>query len=169
MKGTKIIVSSHHKGVFEECKVVGTPYPGCVMEIDWAVEPVEGVFSWQAYGTTAASGGNGVTNDGDQKVIAILLEKKQEGAIYSTAYADGDRGHLYFPVMGEQFNMIFANVVGTGDTFAIGQEMMLEDGTGHLLACDSNAEAHPFTCLETVGTALTADAWKWVRFNGSAG
>ena len=34
MKGTKIIVSSHPKGVREECKIVGTPKPGTVMELD---------------------------------------------------------------------------------------------------------------------------------------
>ena len=168
MKGTKIIVSSHPRGVFEECTIVGTPKPGTVMELDDGVSAVGNVFSWAAYGTDAASGGNNVTNDGDRKIIAILLEKKHEGGDYNTAYAAGDRGYLYFPLMGETFNMILENQAGTGDAFTIGQELMVDDGTGKLLACDTNAEAHPFMCLETV-SALTADAHAWVMFTGSAG
>ena len=168
MLGTKIIGSSHPRGVREECTIVGTPKPGTVMEMDYNVSPVGGVYSWQAYGTTAASGGQGVSADGDRKIIAILLEKKHEGGIYSDAYADGDRGYLYYPIMGERFNMLVANISGTGDSFSVGDEMMVEDGTGKLLICDSDAEAHPFTMQES-SSALTADAWKHVIFNGSAG
>lgn len=168
MQGTKIIVSSHPKGVFEECKIVGTPKPGTVMELDDGVAPVGNVFSWAAYGSDAASGGNNVTADGDRKIIAILLEDWGQGKIYSDAYAAGDRGYLYFPVMGETFNMLLQDVAGTADDFTIGQELMVDDGTGKLLACDTDAEAHPFMCLETV-TDPQADHWTWCMFTGSAG
>ena len=169
MKGTRILVTSKPRGVFEEVIIVGTPKPGTVMEIDAAVEPIGNVFTYQAYGTTAASGGNYVAADGNKKAIAVLLENDHEGKTYDDAYAAGDRGKVYYPAMGEQFNMIVQVQSGTGDTFAIGDEMMVDDGTGKLLACDSDAEAHPFTNLETEATPLDADEWKWVRFNGAGG
>lgn len=165
MKGVKIQVSSHPKGVREECKIVGTPKPGTVMELDDGVAAIGNVFSWAAYGSDAASGGNNVTADGDQKIIAILLEDWAQGKTYDDAYADGDRGYLYFPLPGETFNMIIQVQAGTGDAFTIGQELMVDDGTGKLLACDSDAESHPFMCLETV-SALSADAHTWVMFTG---
>ena len=70
--------------------------------------------------------------------------------------------------MGEEMNMLVEDVAGTGDDFHIGEEMMVDNGTGKLLTADDNAEAHPFTCLEVV-TNPTADHWMHVRFNGSAG
>lgn len=168
MKGSRIIIASNMRGVVESCYINGTPQPGTVMELDAAVEPVGNLFTWQPYGTTAASGGNGVTNDGDRKVIAVLLEKDDEGLSYDDAYADGDMGRVYFPVMGEELNMLVENQPGTADSFAIGDELMVDDGTGKLLACDNNAENHPFTCRETL-SALTADAWVRCQYNGSAG
>lgn len=168
MKGNRIVIASPMRGVVEHCYVGGTPKPGTVMEIKPATAAVGGLFTYQAYGTQAASGGKFVSNDGDRKCIAVLLEKDQEAGIYSDAYADGDMGRVYFPLPGEQLNMLVANIAGTADSFAIGDELMVDDGTGKLIACDADAEAHPFTVLETVA-ALTADTWVRCRFNGEGG
>ncbi len=171
MKGTAIIASGGSgspRGLFDECIINGTPKPGVVMEMDDSVAAVGNRFTWQPYGTTAGSSGQGVDNDGDRKIIAILTEDRKQGGIFSTAYVSGNRGYLYFPAMGETFNMLVEDVGGTGDDFFIGEEMMVDNGTGKLLTHDSDAEAHPFTCLEEV-TNPTADHWMWVRFNGSAG
>jgi hypothetical protein len=168
MKGTRILISSPTKGVYEDIIVSGTPKPGTCMELKPATEPEGNIFTYEAYGVQAASGGKFVSNDGDRKAIAVLLEKDQEGKTYNDAYADGDRGRVYFPAAGEELNMLFENQSGTGDAFAIGDEAMVGNGTGKLLACDSDAEAHPFTVRETVA-ALTADAWIRCRFNGEGG
>jgi hypothetical protein len=167
MKGTRILVSSPTRGVYEDIIVHGTPKPGTCMEIVPATEPIGNVFEYAVYGTQAASGDKFVTADGNRKAVAILLEKDQEGKTYNDAYVDGDRGRIYWPAMGEQFNMLVENQSGTGDSFAIGDEMMIDDGTGKLLAV-SSPEAAPFTILETLA-ALTADTWAWCRFNGEAG
>lgn len=168
MKGTRILITSKPRGVFEDVYINGTDKPGTCMEIDAAVAAVGNVFTYQAYGTTAASGGNFVSNDGDRKAIAVLMEKDHEAKTYDDAYADGDMGRVYFPAVGEDLNMLVANVAGTGDSFAIGDELMVDDGTGKLMACDSDAEAHPFTVRETM-SALTADDWVWCKFNGEGG
>lgn len=168
MKGSRILITIKPCGVFKNVYVSGTPKPGTVMEIKKATAPVGNVFTYAAAGSQAASGGIGMSNDGDRKAIAVLLEKDQEGKTYDDAYEDGDMGRVYYPVMGEELNMLFENQAGTGDSFAIGDEAMVDDGTGKLLACDSDAEAHPFTVLETVA-ALTADGWVWCQFNGEGG
>lgn len=168
MKGTRILVTAKPGGVFEDVYVVSTPKPGTCMEIEPAIEPVGNVFSYACYGTQAASSDKFVTGDGNRKAVAVLLEKDDEGRIYSTAYADGEMGRIYWPRMGEQLNMILEDVSGTGETFAIGDELMIDDGTGKLLAV-SSPEAAPFTLLETVSTAPTADHVRWCRFNGECG
>ncbi|KKN70643.1 hypothetical protein LCGC14_0429160 [marine sediment metagenome] len=168
MKGTRILVTSKPRGVFEDVYVVGTPKPGTIMEIEPTTAEVGGLFHYAVYGTQAASSGQYVSNDGDRKAIAILLEYDQQGGIYSRSYVDDELGRIYWPVMGEQFNILVEDVAGTGDDFAIGEEMMVDDGTGKLLTADSNAEAHPFTALEVV-TDPTADHWIWCRFNGEGG
>jgi hypothetical protein len=167
MKGTRILVTSEPRGVYEDIIVVGTPKPGVCMEIA-TVEPVGGIYSHAVYGTRAASGGQGVTADGDRKAIAILLERDQDGSTFDDAYVDGDYGRVYYPAMGEFVNMRFEDVAGTGDDNTIGEEMMVDDGTGKLLTADSDAEAHPFTCLETTVNPL-ADHLELCRFNGEGG
>ncbi len=170
MKGTAIIVlagSGSPRGFFDECLVNGTPYPGTVMEMDDTIPAVGGRFTWQPYGTTGASGGQGVSNNGDRKIIAILTEKRDDAGVFSTQYADGDRGFLYFPSMGEQFNMLMQDIL-TDEFWFIGEEFMIHNSSGQLLSADNNAEAHPFTCLERI-SKLAVDVRVWTRFNGSAG
>ena len=168
MKGTRILISSPSRGFFEHVYITGVPEPGVCMEIKPSTEPVGGLFNYQMYGTQAASGEQYISASGNRKAVAILMEKDDVGGIYSRAYVANEIGRIYWPAMGEQFNIVVANVSGTGDTFIIGQEMMLEDGTGQLVT-GSSSEACPFTMLETVATALTVDTRKWVRFNGECG
>lgn len=168
MKGTRILITSKPRGVFEDVYITGTPKPGTVMEIKPSTEPVGNIFNYQAYGTQAAATEQYVSNDGDRKCIAVLLEKDQEGKTYDDAYVAGDMGRVYFPVMGEQLNMLFEDVSGTGDDLIIGEECMVDDGTGKILTADNNAEVHPFTVLETVTNPM-ADHWVRCRFNGPGG
>ena len=168
MEGTRIRVAAPQRGVKENIIVSGTPKPGTVMEIVPSTAAVEGIYTYAVYGTQAASGGQYVSNDGDRKAIAVLLERDQEANTFDDAYTTGDRGRVYFPAMGERMNMLVEDVSGTGDDFIIGEELMVDDGTGKLLTADSNAEAHPFTSLEAVTNPL-ADHWLLCRFNGEGG
>jgi hypothetical protein len=168
MKGTRIQVS-HPGGAAKGVQLEGviatgqTPKPGTVMEMT-ATALVGTLNTWTPYGVTAASGGNFVNADGDRKMIAILLEDF-DGGYYDTAYAAGDMCRIYIPQAGEEFNMILENQSGTGDAFTLGQELMVDNGTGKLLACDSDAESQPFHIMEAA-SALTADAHNWVMFRG---
>lgn len=156
-KGNNIVVSAEPRGRREECIVSGTPKPGTVMEIKAATEPVGGRFTYQAYQDAVA--------DGDQRLIGVLDMDSLQGRLATTAYADGERGFIYFPLPGEELNMLVANIAGTGDSFAIGDIMIVDDGTGKLIATTGTPESEPFIVMETVA-ALTADALVWCKFTG---
>lgn len=158
-KGTEIIVSSEPRGVFKECIVSGTPKPGTVMQIKAATEPVGGAFTYEAYDRAY---------DAMPSPIAVLLPDRLQGKLETEAYTSGDRGFLYFPVAGEELNMIIENVAGTADDYAIGDLLEVNDGTGKLQDASTstlNNRAAPFTVLETI-TDPTADYLAHVMFNG---
>lgn len=171
--GSGIIISAGGgapRGLFDEGFLgadSGTLKAGIIMEMDDNIAAVGGRFAWQPYGTTAGASGQGVENDGDRKIIAILLPYDTTGGVRETDQTTGSRCKLYYPAMGEELNMLLKDVSGTGDDYHIGEEMMVEDGTGKLLSADNNAEAQPFQCLEVI-TDPVGDNYMHVRFNGSA-
>jgi len=156
-KGTEIIVTANPRGVKAEGFVSGTPKPGTCMQVKAATEPVGGRHTWEVFNADA---------DGNRRIIAILLPKRLEGGLETAAYVDGDRCYLYFPLPGDMLNMLVANISGTSDTFGIGDLLMVDDGTGKLIASTGSPESEPFVMMETVSTALTADTLEWVMFTG---
>lgn len=156
-KGNEIIVSPVPRGVFLEGTISGTPSPGTVMQIKAATEPVGGRFTWEVFNADA---------DGNQRLIAVLLPDWGQGKTATDAYVNNSRGYLYIPQMGEELNMLVANIAGTSDTFAIGQILIVDDGTGLLIKTASTPESEPFICLETRSTALTANTLLHCMFTG---
>lgn len=156
-KGNEIIVSMEPRGVFHEGYVSGTPKPGTVMQIQ-AGTAMDGTgrFTWEVYNAAA---------DGDQRLIAVLLHDKLQGKLATDAYATGDRCRLYCPLPGEELNMLVADVSGTGDDHTVGEILMVDDGTGKLVATTGTPESEPFICLEAT-TDPTADALLWCIFTG---
>ena len=156
-KGNEIIVTAEPKGVRLEGFVSGTPKPGTLMEIAAATEPIAGEHTWQVYqpGT-----------DGERRLMAVLLPDHLQGKTEEDAYVDGDRCFLYCPLPGDHLNMLVANISGTSDTFAIGDILIADTGTGKLIATTGTPESEPFILLETEDTALTADELKWCMFTG---
>lgn len=155
----RIIISDDPKGVFREGIINGTPKPGTVMQIKNAVEPISGAYQFEVYNRDA---------DGNRPKgpLWVLLEDYGNGRTIDDAYVDGDRCRCYCPAPGEVLNMLIANIAGTGDTFAIGDILMVDDGTGKLIAEGGGPESHPFMMGETVGTALTADDHKECFYAG---
>ena len=165
--GNEIIVSGEPKGVFKEGWIddTTTPKPGTVMEIDWSVAINNGRFTWEPYGTTDYDAPKGVENDGDQRLIAVLLPDELRGKTPADAYAAGERCFLYVPANGEELNMIVEDVSGTGDDHAVGDYLMVDDGTGKLLAADADAESNPFILLENIVNPM-ADTLAHVMYTG---
>lgn len=165
-KGNKIIVRSDPTGRFEECIVSGTPKPGTIMEMVPATAMSLGVFTYRAATrTTGAKGPNPVLlNDYLRGRLAVGAALAFGPGTPGDAYADGDRGFLYWPEAGDEFNMIVASVAGTADDVAIGDLFGVEATTGKLKA-NSSYGSTPWQALEAV-TDPTADYMLHVRYLG---
>lgn len=151
-KGSEIIVSANPEGKFLEGIIAAgqTPKPGTIMQIaSVAADPASGRFSWAAFNRNA---------DGDYGLCVVLLPDTLQGRAVGTAYAAGERCFLYVPLPGEEINVLKLDVAGTADDFAVGDYLMVDDGTGKVLLTTGPTGAvwQPFVCLEAV-TDPTAD------------
>lgn len=165
-RGNEIIVTANPKGHREECIISGTPKPGTIMELKKATALSSGVWTYEPAGTTAANGASeGMAADGNRIPIAVLLIDHLQGKTATDAYADADRGFLYFPVAGEEINVLLENQAGTADDFIIGSKLIVDDGTGKLLISAGSPESEPFICLEDV-TDMAADTLVWAKYTG---
>ena len=159
-KGNEIIVSAEPAGRFIEGIVYGTPKPGTCMQIKAAVAPVNGRFQWAAYDPAA---------DGDQRIVAVLLPDALQGKTADDAYVSLTRCFIYCPIAGEELNMLVTDVdTGTADTFAIGDLLMIDDGTGKLVDTTGTPEMESFICLETNPdqTSTQTDMLVWCMYTG---
>lgn len=147
MLGSVILLAAYPRGMFLGGIVSGTPYPGTLMTIAAATEPVGGRYTWEAFNTD----GNGT-----RQLVAVLLEPFH-GASYATAYVSGERCRLYVPAAGEEMNVLVSHSgTGTGDSLAIGDLLEIVDGTGVLIATTSSPEMEPFMVLETTSDVVAA-------------
>lgn len=153
----QIVLTTPPKGNFLEGYITGTPKPGQFVQIDAAVEPIGGRFTWEPY----APG-----TDGHQRLVAILREDDLQGRTVDDAYVTGSRCFMYCPIPGDMLMALIANIAGTPDSFAIGDILIIDTGTGKLIATTGSPESEPFMMMETVSTALTADTLKKVMFTG---
>lgn len=150
----RILLTPYQNGRQIEGVIDGTPKPGTCMTIKAEVEPDSGGrLTWEAYNRDANS---------NRALFAVLLENFR-GGDPSAAYVSGERGRLYFPLNGDELLMLVANIEGTGDAFTIGQYLIIENGTGKLLATASSPEIEPFVVMETKA-ALTADTLVHVSY-----
>lgn len=161
MNGQKIIVSAEPRGRQFSGIVSGTPKPGTVMEIVPGTLSIGGRFTYRASSKA----------DGIPRNIIVLLEDDDQGFGASQAYVTGTPCKLYCPARGEELNMLLRREAGTGTagTSTVGDELEVDGASGMLQAAQTQAanKCRPFTLLEHLGVALTADTLIWVMFNGS--
>ena len=136
----------------------GTPKPGTVMQVKSSTEPVNGKYTWEAYNRDA-------DGDNPKGPVAVLLEDYLQGRLITDAYVSGTIGQLYIPLAGDMLLMLLADVAGTTtDSHAIGEILMVDDGTGKLLVT-TGVEHEPFVVMETL-TGLSADQLCLCMFAG---
>lgn len=165
-RGNKILLTTEPHGRMEWVIVSGTPKPGTCMELKPATDLGAGnLHTYEPAGTSAASGSRGMSADGDRIPVAVLLEDELRGKLMTEAYTSGEIGKVYFPIPGEQLNVLKLDVAGTGDDFTIGDKLMIDDGTGKVLLSSGSIESEPFLSLETI-TDPTADQLVWAQFTG---
>jgi hypothetical protein len=152
-----IVVSGDPRGRGQGCIVSGTPVPGTCMTVLAATEPVGGVFTYEVYNRDA---------DGDRAPVAVLVEDNIQGRIITKAFTTLDNGQLFFPQQGDLLQMLVANISGTADSFAIGDYMIIEDGTGKLIATTGSPQMESFVIMETQ-SALTTDLHVLCQYTGA--
>jgi hypothetical protein len=153
-----IVVSGEPRGKFISGYISGTPKPGTIMQLKAATEPVNGLYTYEAYSRDA---------DGDRPrgPYIILCEDSTQGKTIDDAYVSGSVGKLYIPLMGDELLALFKDVSGTGDSHAIGEMQIVVSGTGKLIVTTGSVESEPFVLEETL-SALTGDLLALVRFAG---
>lgn len=162
MLGNMIITTPEPRGRRFGAVISGNLLPGICVQIKAATEPdAGGNFTWEPY-DKSGSGAPGL--------FGILDYDKQQGKTYLDAYVSGKHGFIYIPQPGETFNMLVADIAGTGATsdYAIGDLLMPQDGTGKLvdaLLGTAQYTIRPFAVLETYND-MVADTLLHVMFNG---
>lgn len=152
----KIVLTAAPAGRFLEGIVSGTPKPGTMMQIKAATEPSGGRHTWEVFNGAA---------DGERTLVAILLENWFLGKGPTDALANGERCQLYCPIPGDELQVLLQNQAGTGDAFAIGDKLIVDDGTGKFIATTGSPESEPFIVMETQA-ALTEDTLCHVMYTG---
>jgi hypothetical protein len=175
-KGTKIIVSSEPHGTFEEGIINDTSSPGYLVERVTS-KAFQGNVGWFQARQTQSAGGVGP--------VCVLLEDQLQGKVgvkyvfgagtssggvtvaglpqVGDAYVANTRCRVYWPIAGEQLNLVLGDVAGTGDTVSQGA-LFGANNNGKIIA-DSSYNDAPFQAMETL-TALTADTPLWVQYLG---
>lgn len=155
MSQSEVIVTANPRGVHGEGIIVGTPKPGiCVSLVNQT--PVEGRFYYEPWNGAAS---------GERSEVVVLTEDFYQGRAKEDAYATGSRCFLYWPAMGEELKMLFKDEAGTADDHAIGEKIIIEDGTGLMIPSASTPEMEPFVLLEAI-TDPAAAFWGLVRYTG---
>jgi hypothetical protein len=164
MKGTDILINGNQpNGRFEEGTLVlglaAACYAGMAMELVPATEPTNGRYSWQPVQTGAAS---------LSRPLVIVLGDTMEGYAPMNAYTGspnalqaGYQIFLYWPMHGDEMNLLVENITGTSDHFAIGDKLMIDPtstGYGKWVKQVSTDPA-PAMVEETIAAGITIDTY----------
>ena len=120
-RGNGIIVSANPQGKNKEGVIDDTSLPGTCMQLVGGSALQQGRFHYQA----AAPG-----TDGRKTELLILTEDDFQGKLVTAAYVAGTRCKMYVPMPGEEMNLLCGEVAGTGNSYAVGDRLMVdaEDG-----------------------------------------
>jgi len=132
-----------------EAIISGTDKPGTVMQIQAGTAAVNGKFTVEAYNRDA---------DGNrpQGPLIVLDNDHHQGKTNDDAYVTGTICQCIIPAIGDELNMRFLDISGTGDDWAIGDLAIVNDGDGKLIATAGTPESEPFMVMEAA-TDPTAD------------
>jgi hypothetical protein len=157
-RGNKIVVNPDARGHYEWGYVTTAEKPGTILQIDPSVALKHGKHTWVVYSRAA---------DGDQPKgpFAVLDFDPYTGRDATTAYAAGDFVKMYFPTDGDELNLLFGNASGTADDIPLGTILMVDHGTGKVVATTGTPETEVAVALEAI-VDPTADQLLWVRWSG---
>lgn len=157
-RGNKIVVNADPRGHFEWGYLTTAEKPGTIVQIDPSVALKSGKHTWVVYNRDA---------DGNRPLgpFAVLVEDEYQGRSNDTAYTAGDFVKMYFPQAGDELNLLFFNQSGTGDDVALGDLLIVDDGTGKVFTTTGSPETEVAVALEAL-VDPTADVLLWCRWTG---
>lgn len=167
MRGKCIVVTANPMGAWEEGFVGSglTFYPGMVVERDVSVALKGGRHTYKYY----APGADGEMPKGSYWVVTerllALAGKGITDSVTFDSYGAGEKCSLYSPRAGEELNLLLANLAGTADDHAVGEKLMVDTGTGKLIATTGTPESEVAQTQEAV-TDPTADTLVWAQWSG---
>lgn len=160
--GNEIVLTPEPRGRRIEGVIEGGLRPGVAVQVKAGSTPDAGNrLTWQAWDKA----GTGVPG-----LVGILDYDYLQGKTADDAIPDGKRGFIYFPLPGDEINMLVQDQSGTDATsdFSVGDLMAIEDGTGLLIdgsvGTSTNASA-PFQVMENY-TDMAGDTRLHVMFTG---
>jgi hypothetical protein len=140
-KGNKIIVNASPRGVFEWGVMNDTSKPGTLMQLDSSVTVQGGRFGIKA---------SNLGTDGKTVLGGVLLEDSLQGFDVTTAYVSATLASMYYPLRGEDMNILAGEVAGTGNSYTIGDSLIADAENGILVPFSGSPEQTFAMSRETV-------------------
>jgi hypothetical protein len=161
LRGNKVVISSPQNGKQRAGVLGDTSAAGTCMEIQTPFYQ-GGQHLYRAFqpGT-----------DGLRRQVIVLLEDDIQGfGILKSdgtpnAGVSGTMRQFYWPVPGDEMNMLIKDIAGTADDHTAGDLLIINTGTGKLIASTGSEQSDPFVLLETV-IDPTADFYSPCMFTG---
>jgi hypothetical protein len=157
-RGNKIVVNADARGHYEWGYVTGTLKPGTVLQLDASTALKHGKHTWAVYNRDA---------DGNRPAgpFGVLDYDAYQGRDATTAITSGDFCKIYIPQEGDELNLLFFNQTGTADDVALGDLLIVDDGTGQVFKTTGSPETEIAVALEAI-VDPTADQLIWCRWTG---
>lgn len=155
-----IIVSANPQGKWMEAplKTGETVYPGMCVQQDPSLTMIGGRFQAKIYDRSA---------DGDNPAGGfwiVLNDYLRQGPL-DAAFTGGMRLFLYQPVGGEELNLRFKDIAGTGDDHPAGEIFTVDDGTGKFIVAAGTEKRQLGQTKEAI-TDPTSDSLVWCEWAG---
>jgi hypothetical protein len=164
MKGSKILLTTPARGNKEGGQITDTSSPGMFMEVvpgsggAWNVVAsmpgIAGRKNWRARSTTTG-GAAGVT---------LLLEDYLQGALGTTAYTANTLANFYWPIAGDECNVLVQDVAGTADFITQGDLFGIQNNG--MLHANASYTSAPWKAMESL-QGLIANTLVWMQYQGN--
>jgi hypothetical protein len=157
-RGQTIVISECPRGVETagHGKTGETFYPGMIVQMDPSVSLIGNRHTFKIYNRDA---------DGNNPAGAFYVVREHAYRDIDQPYAANEMLNLYVPLPGEEVNLLLANIAGTGDDHTAGEILMVDDGTGKLIATTGSPEREVAMLLEDI-TDPTTDNLVWTVWGG---
>lgn len=164
MRGKEILVNGEFgKGRYEALYngTGGDLYPGTIVQKDFSVALKGGQFTAVKYNADASGGRPKGGFCVVLNTMGAMVGRTNEDPIPSGEIFQG-----YFPLPGDELNLLWGDVSGTGtsDVIEAGTVGIVDDTTGEIVATTGSPETE--VCIAKERVALDGDSLVWSEWTG---